>query len=99
MLHAPLQEFNNGAMAEVELIIYNTEFLEVSLKLIYMCYDRTVLVNITKVLWIKSLGCTLIIYPLLSPRCSVSIENAWVLLLPKALTPLVSKGMMYNNRI
>lgn len=55
MLYAPLQEFNNGAMAEVELIIYNTEFLEVSLKLICMCYDRTVLVNITKVPQMKSL--------------------------------------------
>lgn len=55
MLYTPLQEFNYGAMAEVELIIYNTELLEVYLKLICMCYDRTVVVNITKVPQIKSL--------------------------------------------
>lgn len=55
MLYTPLQEFNNGTMAEVELIIYNTELLEVSLKLIGMCYDRTVLVNVTEVPQMKSL--------------------------------------------
>lgn len=48
-LYTPLWEFNNEAMAEVELIIYNTELLAVSLKLLCMCYDRTVLVNVTKV--------------------------------------------------
>lgn len=55
MLYTPLQEFSNGAMAEVELIIYNTEHLEVSLKLICVCYDRTVLVNITEDPQMKSL--------------------------------------------
>lgn len=55
MLYTHLQEFNYGTMAEVELIIYNTELLEVYLKLICMCYDRTVLVNITKVPQIRSL--------------------------------------------
>lgn len=44
-----MQELNTGAMAEVEWIIYNTELLEVSSKLICMCYGRTLLVNITEV--------------------------------------------------
>lgn len=55
MLYTPLQEFSNGAMAEVELIIYNTEHLEVFLKLICVCYDRTVLVNTTEDPQMKSL--------------------------------------------